>query len=237
MAIPGTNIRLSGNIALELGLATSSIMKISDVYAVSQTAGQVSSGSYHNLTIGSGSGNTFANLIYAPYVANADLKLVNWVNYDHDRNNIFSLDITNNTPNDYDVFFYLSISPGGFTIPIGSWTVVGGGTNVNVQDYNTGIPAYTSFGTPASPYFVDCEVVYTGGAGVGGCIMVVTVAFDSDNVGAGLSRSDYTATNGPYNLAPVSGTDFKDCLISGAGAFMANGIEWNKRTSVQMVIT
>jgi len=235
MAIPGTDIRLSGDIAQELGLAVSSIMKISDVYAVSQTAGQVSSGSYHNLTIGSGAGDTFANLIYTPYVVNADMKLVNWVNYDHDRNNRFSFDITNNSANDYDVLFYLSSTAGGFSFLIGSWTVVGGGTNVNVQDYNTGIAAYSSFGGSANPYFVDCEVNYITG-GVPGAMMTVNVSFDTDGVGAGLSRTDYTMAFGPYTLAPTAGIDFKNCLVSAGGAFMSTGIDWNKRTSVIMMI-
>ena len=235
MAISGTDIRLSGSIALELGLATSSVMKISDVYAVSQTAGQVSSGSYHNLSIGSGSGNTFANLIYTPYVAGTDRKLVNWVNYDHLRNNRFSFTVTNNSPNDYEVIFHLSSTAGGFVFNIGSWTSVGGGSFLNIQNYNTGISAYNGLGSAADPYFIDCEVNYITG-GVPGVMMVVNNSFDTDGVGAGTARTDYTMAFGPYTLAPTAGVDFKNCLISGGGAFMGNGIDLNKRTSVDIMI-
>jgi hypothetical protein len=235
MAVPGTFIRLSAEIATELQFTPGSIIKISEVYAVAQAPGTVNSGSYHNLSIGSGTGDTFANVIYTPYSTNADLKLVNWAGYDHQANNIFSFDITNNSANDYEVSFYLSDFAGALLLSIGVW-VVNNGTNLTQNNYNTGISAYNFTGNPADPYFIDCEIKLVTGSSPN-TIMTVQTSFDTDGVGpvSGTARIDYTTANGAYDLAPT-GIDFKDCLISGSGAFTINGIPWNRRTSVVIMI-
>jgi hypothetical protein len=237
MPVPGTFIRLSAEIATELQFTPGSIIKISEVYAVAQAPGTVNSGSYHNLSIGSsGAEDTFANVIYTPYSANADLKLVNWAGYDHQANNIFSFDITNNSANDYEVSFYLSDFAGALLLSIGVW-VVNNGTNLTQNNYNTGINAYNFTGNPADPYFIDCEIKLVTGSSPN-TIMTVQTSFDTDGVGpvSGTARIDYTTANGAYDLAPTTGVDFKDCLISGSGAFTINGIPWNRRTSVVIMI-
>lgn len=238
MAVPGTFIRLSAEIATELQFTPGTMIKISEVYAVAQTPGTVNSGSYHNLSMGvvPVAGTTFANAIYTPYSANANLKLVNWVGYDHQANNIFSFDITNNSANDYEVSFYLSPSAGAHITLIGVWTV-GGGTNLTQNNYNTGINAYNFTGNPADPYFIDCEIALVAGSSPN-TIMTVQTSFDTDGVGpvSATGRTDYTTANGAYDLAPDTGVDFKDCLISGSGAFTINGIPWNRRTSVVIMI-
>lgn len=236
MAVPGTFIRLSAEIATELQFTPDSMIKISEVYAVAQEAGTVNSGSYHNLSIGSGAGDTFANVIYNTYDANSDLKLVNWAGYDHQANNRFSFDITNNSANDYDVSFFLSPSAGACLTLIGVWPV-NNGTNLTQNNYNTGINAYNFTGNPADPYFIDCEIALVAGSSPN-TIMTVQTSFDTDGVGpvSATGRINYTTAEGAYDLAPETGEDFKDCLISGSGAFTINGIPWNRRTSVVIMI-
>jgi len=240
MAVPLTNIRLSADVAAELGFATSSLMKMSDLYATSVLANQVSSGSYHNYLMGSGAfANTFANLIHGPYNSGTDMRLEAWAGYNHQHNNTINMNFTNNSPCDYDINLYLSSAPATFQNFFLAVSLPGGGTGVNYTDFDTGFNAYNQFGTPALSYYIDCEITFTGGPSTIPVNMFINGASDVDNVGAtgSSTRTDFTnhsPTPGGYLLKPL-GSDFKDALICGS-TWATNGIDWNKRTSFDMMI-
>ena len=234
MGVPSTNIKLSADIAAaQLGLT--GVIKMTDVYVTSTAAGTVFSGSYHNVSIGVGTPDYYANKIYQPYAIMDKLALGNWAGYDHQHNNVFSWNIQNNSPNDYTVNFYISATPATYQFLFWSVTVMGFGGQSTQTDFDTGVNAYNFSGTPGDPYYIDCEVLFAGGPGVPGVQMVVQSSSDSDAVGAGTARVDYTSTFGPWSLAPVTGLDFTDVLITGS-PWKVNGIPWNKRTSVDILI-
>jgi hypothetical protein len=235
MPVPTSNIRLSADIAVELQFAPSSIMKITDVFGTSQLAGTVSSGSFHNIYMGPGAAATFKTLIYLPYGATADMKLGSWASYDHSFKNIVTFSVANNSANAYEVKLYLSDTPSTFqhlfyNKSFGQF----GADNVNEVDWDTMQDALLFSGVTGAAYYIDCEINHTRG-GANGVYMSITSASDTDGVGAGQARTDYTTSSGAWLLSPdPSGADFSNLLISGPSTSV--GIPWNKRTSWDMVI-
>jgi hypothetical protein len=235
MAVPSTNIKLSADIAAaQLGLTGP--IKMTDVFVVSTAAGTVFSGSFHNISIGVPTQDFFANKIYQAYVnpgVVSVMALGNWAGYDHQHNNIITIDVMNNSNNNYMFDFYISDTPGSFQYLFLNFLVTGPG-NANYTDFDTGLNAYVFNGTPGTEYYIDCSIRFMGGPDPGP-MMLVNGANDSDGAGAGLARTDYTNNGpGPYTLEPA-GPRFSDVLVCG-GTWGASGIAWNKRTSVQMVI-
>lgn len=221
------------NVAIALQMPATTMVSIRDVYGSSQLAGTLDSGCYHNLAIGYSSLN-FAAAIEAPYSGGADMLLSNWAGYDHDAINVVSFTVTNTSPNDYLVAFEISPSPVfGAGIMFYSFAVPAS-TVDNQPNYGTNAPSFTFTGTPGNEYFINCDIRLLSGSGF--AVMVLNAVYDTDGVGAGTTRTDYTSANGPYVLEPV-GPIFQDNLISGAGGWQRSpAIEWNKRTSWDMVI-
>ena len=71
--------------------------------------------------------------------------------------------------------------------------------------------------------------------------MNIAAAVDTDNVGGGTARLDYSSSVGAWDLVPAGPNTgpFMDVLVAGnnGGGWPNDGVSWNKRTTMIIDIT
>ena len=222
--IPSSDISLFATVAAELQL-TGTPLSMKNIYATGLTAGIVSAGSFHNLTMTPSNSVLFRTAIYSPANNSVDLKLSNWVNYLHDANAIIDVYINDNTGGtvDADVTVYISNGPNGQQFSFIGTTINPTSGNLAFPDYDTGAAAYANF--QSSGYFLDVQVNI---ANKGSSTSLDFFCSDTDGVGAGQTRETYTDVNGSWS---TMNSVFND----NAAAVQWNatpGIPWNKRSTL-----
>lgn len=240
--IPSTNIKMD-DIATELHLGTGSwgdnSLK-SDLFASSINPYNSTAGSYHNYNNMAISGtSSFATAIYTPYNSTNNMKLANWAGYSHDSNVILNI-IINNACTFSDVLFdlYISDAPGNYQTSIFNGIVPRANSgNVSLIDYDTGVAAYTYFGSVSQAYWIEAMMIRAMSPN-GTPINLNMAGSDTDNVGGGTART-VNATN-PWDLDPGGNGDFgMSVLIAGnnGSGYPTDGISWNKRTIITLNVT
>ena len=237
MPIGSTNISMDA-IATELMLGTGSYADNgmeATLYITSNDGFTPTSGSFHNLNMGlPGLTDSFATNIFNPWASTSNLGLKNWAGYNHDANVMLDVRIDNFSPDDVQYDIELSQNPGS----LGSGTIVASGVltsgnSLVVAFLNTGVAAYSNFAGGQATYFINARFSDISIPNMR-CRMDVVSSTDTDGVGAGPNRDNYTVVNGSYDL-PGMGT-FDANLISGsAWNDPGQGISWNKRTSFEVL--
>ena len=238
MPVGNTDIALFGTVASEL-LLSGTPMKMTDLYACAWTAGQVSSGSFHNYNnMGVSASDSFVISIWNQSATGASNKgLSNWEGYDHDHNVICSFSLINNTgsPIDASAEIYLDPSAGSTTNLVCTLNMSGGVDDVKM-DFDTGLPAYSNFysGGTFDGYYINVIVIINGGF-PNPCYINFS-AVDSDFVGAGQVRNTYTDAYGvnSYDM-PLNGNMFNDCAAGRDYTVSSlKAVFWNKRTDFRI---
>jgi len=186
---------------------------------------------YHNLAMGLSSNLTAKSAIYDQYNSGTNMNLSYWYNYTQDANMIISWKFTNNnTENDVDVNLGFSDGNPASTQNFVALSLPSAGGQDIQDDYNTNLPANTTF--PGGLYDVRCDVsaFFVGGgrppgAGVNNNN---TSASDTDGVGPGTARGVQNIPNFD-SFNPLTQVLIVDGNISGA-----NLIYINKRTTVNV---
>ncbi len=238
MPIGTTNISIS-SIASELQYTSGQDYQIKGtLYNSSQLAYSPNGGSYHNYNNMALSGLTdsFATAIEAKYSASQNMGLKNWAGYDHDHNAIVSVRVNNGNPqNDAMVRIWISPNPNpGATVLVNQVVPRNNAANVILNNLNTGAAAFSNFN--GSGYWLFGEISDMGG-GATNMPMNIAAAVDTDNVGGGTARLDYSTSVGAWDLI-VDGVFF-DVLVAGdnGSGWPSDGVSWNKRTSMIIDIT
>ena len=239
MPIPKADISMDA-IAVELKLVGSPIQNNSMdtyIYVTSSLAGAASNGSFHNLNMAlPGMTDTFRSAIYDKWVVSDNMGLKNWAGYDHDAPVMLDVTINNNSGDivqyDIEIFNTPGSVGGGTLVATGS---LASGASLTVAFLNTTVAAYTAYGSGAGFYFINARFTDIS-AFPTRCEMTVTSSSDTDNVGSGLTRDNFTTANAPlYNIIAVP---FDLNLISGnIWNSLGDGIPWNKRTSFTVNFT
>ena len=239
MPIGSTNISMDA-IATELMLGTGSFADNSmeaTLYYTSNDGFTPTSGSFHNLNMGlPGLTDSFATNIFNPWAATSNLGLKNWAGYNHDANVMLDVRIDNFSPDDVQYDIELSTNPGalGTGVSVASGVLTSGNSLV-VGFLNTGVPAYSNFAGGQATYFINAYFVDVS-IPTTRCRMGVVSSSDTDGVGAGPNRDNYTVARGAYDLAGMG--PFNENLISGsAWNDPGQGISWNKRTSFEVLFS
>jgi len=238
MTVPNTNISMNA-IATELqysggGLSDNSMVNV--LFASSQLAYDDHGGSYHNLNMAlSGLTDNFATAIEAKYTASTNMGLKNWAGYNHDAEVLLGLLINNSSREDVDCRIEMS----GTTI-FNNIVPASNAGNINIPIIPTGIAAFTNF-APTTGYHITATMSVPPFPPPSNPAFMSVAGVDTDNVGGGLVRLDYTnngAPGGPWNLG-VGGSNFSGDIISGfnGNPFPSDGISWNKRTTIIINIT
>ena len=237
MAVGNTDIALFGTVAAELSL-TGTPMKMTDLYACAWTAGQASSGSFHNYNnLGVAASDSFVTSIWNNSATGASNKgLSNWEGYAHDHNVIISITVADNTGFGVDaqIEIYLDTTFNTTTTLIYNNNMTGG-TTISDPNYDSSYPANSNFynGGLADGYFINVRVILNNGPSP--CYINFT-ANDVDSVGAGTVRETYTSYYGTntYDLQ-LNGMQFvgtaacRDYFPS-----TTKGVYWNKRTDFRI---
>jgi len=237
MPIGTTDISM-GNIASELQYTSGDYQLKGTLYNSSQLAYSANGGSYHNLNMAlSGLTDSFATAIEAKYTASQNMGLKNWAGYDHDHNAIVSVRVNNgNATNDAYVRIWISDSTGPSAWPLVNQVVPRNNAgNVILNNLNTGAPAFSAF-NGSNGYWLVGDISDLGG-GAANMPMNIAAAVDTDNVGGGTARLNYSTSVGAWDLV-VDGP-FINVLVAGnnAGGWPNDGVSWNKRTTMVIDIT
>lgn len=212
-----------------------------NLYASANLAWNPRAGSYHNYNNMALNGLTdsFATAIEAKYTASQDMGLKNWAGYDHDHNAILNIRVNNgNLFNDAMVRIWISDNQGPSSYFIVNQVVQRNNvSNVILNNYNTGAPAYSSF-TASSGYWIYGDISDNGGPAPS-MPMNITTAVDVDGVGGGTNRFTYTANGTPGGAWDLITGPFNGVLVSGdnGNPFPNDPISWNKRTTFIIDIT
>lgn len=228
MPIAATNIAM-GDVATELNIAISDVNLKTTLFAVSNTAGARTSGSFHNLDMGQSNNLLFSSAIYTPYVG-TNQNLGNWAYYAHDAYIVLDFELINSSAADaVDVSIYLSQSSGGLGTLVYSTSVPAGNTDSQAS-FQTSVTGYsTAYSSWSGVYFIDM----IASPNPGGTMRFMSAsASDTDGVGAGTTRTTYTDTNGPWDFFSF-GNFSKNLIAETSGV----GIPWNKRTSFTVEFT
>jgi hypothetical protein len=239
MSIGTTNISIS-SIASELQYSSGQDYQLKGtLYNSSQLAYSANGGSYHNYNNMALSGLTdsFATAIEAKYSASQDMGLKNWAGYDHNHNAILNVRVNNGNPfNDAMVRIWISDTTGPSAYFIVNQVVPRNNAgNVILNNFNTNAPAFSSF-NPSNGYWLFGDITDMGG-GATNMPMNIAAAVDTDNVGGGTVRLDYSTSVGPWDLIIDGG--FYNVLVAGdnGNGWPNDGISWNKRTTMIIDIT
>lgn len=243
MPVPTANISMDA-IAVELKIGSSPIQNNSMetiIYVASSLAGSPSSGSFHNLNMALPFPytDTFKDAIYDKYAAQDDMGLKNWAAYDHDAPVMLDVAIYNNSGDVVQYDLEISDTPG--SLGSGVFTNVASGVlnpsnSLTVAFLNTGVAAYSAYGVHAGLYFINARFIDISFSPTR-CFMTVTSSSDTDGVGTGTTRDNYTLANGGVHYDIVPGP-FDLNLISGdVWNSLGDGIPWNKRTSFVVEFT
>lgn len=241
MAIGTANISMD-DIAAELQYGTSlpNNSMVNYLYDSSQLAYDIHGGSYHNIGMGIGGTGNFQQSIEYPYSVGQNMKLRNWALYDHDTTAKVDLIINNGSRFDVDFRIYINDTPAAGSVVVFNAVVPASNVaNILLLDFDTTAPAFANFYGGGGYWIVgEINAVSPGGTPV---LMGVASA-DVDNVGAGITRFDYTNDGTPgglWDLNPnTGGNPFNDVLISGdnGNPFPNDAISWNKRTIIAIDI-
>ena len=238
MAIGTTNISIS-SIASELQYTSGADYQLKGtLYYSSQLAYSANGGSYHNYNNMALSGLTdsFATAIEAKYSGGQNMGLKNWAGYNHDHNVILSIRVNNgNSFNDANVRIWLSTGPTpGATVLVNQVVPRSNAANVILTNYNTGDPAFSTYN--GTGYWLFGDISDMGG-GAPAMPMNIAAAVDTDNVGSGTARLDYSSSVGAWDL--VNNGPFFDVLVAGnnGSGWPNDGVSWNKRTTMIIDIT
>lgn len=243
MAIGTSNIRMS-DIASELHYTSGADYQLKGtLYNSSQLAYSANGGSYHNYNNMALSGLTdsFKTAIEAKYTASQNMGLKNWAGYDHDHNAIVNVRVNNGNPfNDAYVRIWISDSTSPSVWPLVNQVVQRSNiANVILTNFNTGAPAFSSF-NGSNGYWLVGDISSMGG-GASNMPMNIAAAVDTDNVGGGTARLDYSSSVGAWDLVPAGPNTgpFMDVLVAGnnGGGWPNDGVSWNKRTTMIIDIT
>ena len=236
MPVPNTNVSMNA-IATELqyGAAFADNSTQNVLFASSQLAYDNHGGSYHNLTLSAPGSPSFATSIGDRYIGGTGMGLQNWCGYNHDAEVLLGLLINNSSREDVDC----RIEMNGTTI-FSSIVPASNAGNINIPIINTGIPAFANF-APTTGYHITALMNVPLFPPAANPAMMTVMGVDTDNVGGGLVRLDYTnngAPGGPWNLG-LGGSNFGGDIISGdnGSPFPSDGISWNKRTTIIINIT
>jgi hypothetical protein len=242
--MPTSDIKI-GDIAGQLNLPAEDLSLV-ELYDHASTTSGISLGSsgyagnFHNLAMGVSPQAKFAAQIWAVWDGGSDLPVGNWGNYFYDANVVLDWDISmdsNFKPADE---FYCDIyltddynnRSGGVLSPVANFTLSPGQSNVET-DFDTGIPAFSTYGTTG--YWIYVAVT----SNIVGANCIVTIDSggfgDTDAVGPDTTRSrnvtDFPANVGGGSPPPV----VNKVIVSGSN--VNNQIAYNKRTSFKLTVT
>jgi hypothetical protein len=241
MPIGNTDVSIS-SIAAELQYSGADFQTKSTLFQSSTLAYSPNGGSYHNYNnMGTAANLSFATAIEARYSGSNNMGLGRWMYYNHDINVRLNIRVSNGNPfDDVEVRMWISDNPGAPSAYILVNQVVPRANtgNVILTDFDTGAPAFSAF-SGSGGYWIYVEINNLTMSGFP-CMMSVTASVDTDAVGGGTTRMNYTANGlpgGPWDLftqGPFIGT-----LIAGdnGGGWPNDGISWNKRTTFLIDIT
>jgi hypothetical protein len=235
MPVPTADISMN-DIQMELMYATGTPNEsmVNVVYASSDLSYNTHAGSYHNLAMALPSMNAkFAAAIQTRFAAGTNMNLGNWAEYSHDANARINIIINNGSRDDVIIRMNINdnASYGGAAIFTGT-VLANNAANVNLQDFDTGQAAYSSYST-TNGYWLTADLSVPAPTGV---VNFAVSAVDVDNVGTGTVRTNYTtdgSPGGPWNLG-AGGGPFADVLVAGANgsSYPFDGVSWNKRTAI-----
>ena len=236
MPVGSADISMDG-VASELGysVAIPNNRMATSLFYSSQKAYDPRGGSFHNLAMALPAlSSNFATAIELPYSIGINMPLGNWAEYFHDANAKIHVIIENSSRRDVNCTIFISDNTtfaGAVIVFSGAVPANNAGDINNVFD--TGVAAYSTYNTTGYWLLGEFQMVPSGVP----TFMTVN-AFDSDNVGAGTARYNYTVTGspgGPWNLDTLTGgAPFSGVLVSGVRTlpFPDDGISWNKRTTI-----
>lgn len=241
MPIGTTNVSIS-SIATELQYAGGDFLTKDTLFQSSTLAYNPNGGSYHNYNnMGTAANLSFATAIEARYSGSDNMALGRWMHYNHDINARLNIRVNNGNPlDDVDVRIWISDNPGASStyLLVGQVVPRANGANVVLTNFDTGAPAFSAF-SGSGGYWIYVEINNITMSGPP-CMMSVIISDDTDAVGAGLARMNYTANGspgGPWDLFTQG--PFTGPLIAGdnGGGWPNDGISWNKRTTFIIDIT
>lgn len=240
IAISDINAQL-GNYVGSGGGVNSSLRDLYDFASTSSGLGSAGiAGNYHNLAMGVGTQYNFATQIWTVWNSGVyyDLPVGNWGNYYNDHNVVLDWDISMDPgfkPNEVvGIDLYLSdTNNGSGTNTFVATISLSPAQSSHELDFNTGIPAYTSFGTNLG-YWIYADISMTAGSASDSYVKIPSGTFgDTDGVGPDISRSRRTSGM-PYNIG-TNGNPFSGVLFGGSA--IGAPIAWNKRTYFALEIT
>jgi hypothetical protein len=189
--------------------------------------------------MGVSSPDRFAQQIWGFWNGGSDLPVGNWGNYFYDANVVLDWDISMDPsfkPADtFTCDIYLTDDynggNGGLLSPVANITLSPDQSDVQT-DFDTGIPAYSTYGTTG--YWIYVSV--TSNIVAGNCIVTIDSGGfgDTDGVGPDTTRSRNGA-NFPANVGGGSPPPIVNkVIISGIGTAQ---IAYNKRTYFKLTVT
>jgi len=239
-AIPTSDIAIA-DIDSQLGNPYGATdLSLFNLYAHASTTSGISAGSsgyagnFHNLAMGVSSPGKFANKIWSKWNGGSNLPVGNWGNYFFDANVVLDWNITFDPSfklgDRLIVVLYLSDAYNGGNGNVLSTVAnitLGPGQSSVVTDFDTQIPAYSTYNTTG--YYI--YVVLSSNIPASNCIVTITTGFgDTDGVGPDTTRTRYgSAINVGY-----LGT-FGGIIISGSTT--SAQIAYNKRTYFTLTVT
>jgi len=237
MPIPTSDIAI-GDIAATL-IPSSTDVSLYNLYDHASTTSGINGGSsgyagnFHNLAMGVSSPDYFANKIWGQWHYGSDLPVGNWGNYNYDANVVLDWDISmaaNFKPADLfacDIYLTDAYNGGaGNVLYLVANISLGAGQSSVVTDFDTSIPAFSTFQTSGymtTGYYI--YVVLSSNITGSNCIVrVISGGFgDTDGVGPDTTRTRYS---NQINVG-MSNT-FNGIIIS--GSTVSAQIAYNKRT-------
>ena len=192
-------------------------------------------GNFHNLAMGVSSQDRFAQQIWGFWSGGSDLPVGNWGNYFYDANVVLDWDISMTTfkPGDLvSIDLYISdTNNGAGTNTFITSISLGANQDSVVTDFDTGIPAYTTYGANTG-YWIYADM--SSNITASDCYVKIPIGTygDTDGVGPDTSRSR-NGTTIPANIG-MSNT-FSGVIFGGTA--IGAPIAWNKRTYFALTIT
>lgn len=194
-------------------------------------------GNYHNLAMGVGPTGNFATQIWGVwnifFPHSFPLPVGNWGNYFYDANVVLDWNISMSQAfKNLSVDLYLSdaYSNGSLSL-VANITLGPGQSSSVVQDFDTGLAAYSNYHATGYWIYADISSVDAGNAYVS--LPSEGGYYDTDGVGPDLGRSRRTSGM-PWNIGG-SGSPFSGIIFG--GNTINQQIAWNKRTSFTITVT
>ena len=238
-AIPTTDIKISeidNQLGSPYGGANSSLKDLYDHASTSSGLGSAGiAGNFHNLDMGVGSTGNFATKIWSVWNSGVNLRVRNWGNYFYDHNVVLDWDISMDSgfkpPDLVAIDIYLSDTNYGAVVTFVTSISLGPGQSSVVTNFDTGIPAYTTYGANTG-YWIYADM--SSNIPASDCFVKIPVASygDTDGVGPDTSRSR-NGTTMPANIG-MSNT-FSGVIFGGTA--IGAPIAWNKRTYFALTVT